>query len=49
MNRIVQDPIFLNEQINDRIVGKRCSEDLRLVATATTEICQILSKIEKNE
>jgi hypothetical protein len=40
---------FLGEQIKDRIVGKDCSEDLRLVATAIMEICQILSKMEKNQ
>jgi len=40
---------FVREQINDRIVGKGCSEDLRLVASAVMEICQILSKMEKNQ
>ena len=40
---------FLGEKIKDRIIGKDCSEDLRLVATAIMEICQILSKMEKNQ
>ena len=40
---------FLREQINDRIVDKGCSEDLRPVASTVMEICQILSKMEKNQ